>query len=168
MSGDEYCLKENVVDELFTGDKINKLKALYCESNGGFIHNKNLISIKENKYSKFDPNVVKYSGKYYLRRNCFYNINNLTYIPKNKAIIIYDLVLDDNDIPVFKKEGYANIEHKNNFLELNTGELIINKPETRSLLIKRSKVYYVIKYYPEETNQLTFSFIKDKEVRWIK
>ena len=75
---------------------------------------------------------------------------------------------DDNDIPVFKKYGYANIECKNNFLELNTGELIINKPKTRSLLIKRSNVYYVIKYYPEETNQLTFSFIKDKEVRWIK
>ena len=152
----DYCLKENVVEEVFSGDKIDKTKAIYIEGYSGFVHKKNFVQVKGKQYSSKDKEIVCYKDEYYLISHCYYSRFQERYIPKNVAVIAYLLgflkhtnrfIFEDTlfgyDRVAKSKSGFIDTEYDDEIVRLigpyyvddsidcfvlNTGEYVMRDP----------------------------------------
>ena len=136
-----YCLECNVIKEALTNNSIDKTQAVYVPKYKGYISKENIITLKKEQYHIDDEKITCFEGEYYLKITCYHVTETDTYIPKLKALIVYDLTMDDSGNITFDKEKYIPDTHE--YYQLASGEGIRNTRENKACLIRRSKKLYL-------------------------
>jgi len=136
-----YCLECNVIKEALTHNSIDKTQAVYVPKYKGYISKENIITLKKEQYHIDDEKITCFEGEYYLKITCYHVTETDTYIPKLKALIVYDLTMDDSGNITFDKEKYIPDTHE--YYQLASGEGIRNTRENKACLIRRSKKLYL-------------------------
>lgn len=165
LEDESYCSITDVEKEVFTGTNINRKKAILI--NGGYVSEANIITVRGKQHSKYDPDITHYNytgdkTEYYHISQCFKCNDNeigFSYVLKEHAIILYDLLIDENDDVIFSSpKYYLNNQHPPYF-KLNTGEYIRDISDNKKLVMSRNKMYYIKKYFQfPDKNQMKFKF----------
>jgi len=183
---DGYILRINSVTEVITNNNIDKNKAVHSPKHKGWIHKSNAIYIGDKLYHKQDVDIICFDNKWYHISQCFRNFNRekvneelakqesfyyniglhkcfIPYapvtsegdlIPKERAIIAYNLVYN----PIVDTIEYQKVycTNKTGFIQLVTGELIINSSKNKQHLKKFNNKWYIKREFePPNKNQLT-------------
>jgi len=182
---DGYILKENSTVEVFTGETIDKNKAVYSDKYKGYIHKSNIVYIKDEIYHSFDTEIVHFDKKWYHISQCFVNYDRkelneeMAKRPKFSCPGTYEVWVPyatvtrkDSLIPkeraiiaynlvynsVLDKLEYQKVYliEKEGLIQLTTGEFIISTSENRRYLKKFNNKYYIKQEFkPPNKNQLT-------------
>ena len=157
LTEDSYCLRVNLIKEVVTDRNIDKTKAIYLSKYDGYISKENIVFIKKEPYHKEDNKIVCFQEEFYLKSQCYHCVEIDVYIPKTKALILYDLTLDEEGNSVFGKTQYVSDTAE--FYQLASGEGIRKTPENKEHLIRRNKKFYIkTDYQYKDKKQLLFNF----------
>lgn len=156
---DGYILKEDSVAEVLTNKTISKNNAVQSTRYEGYIHKSNIIHIWDEIYHKSDNNVTCFDNKWYHISQCFVQDGSL--IPKGLTLIVYNLEQDKITEKLEYKKHYlccSDSAIKKLYVEISTGEFILNTSKNKQHLKKFSNKWYIKQdfKFPDKNQLLLF------------